>query len=135
MLKSGVGGQNGVVRLDDGVGHRRGRVNAKLELRLLAVVVGETLHEEGTETRTGSTTEGVEDEEALQARAVVSQTTDLVHDGVDELLADGVVTASICRATRPINDRKQRERTNINSQLFAASSFPEIIVSGWNSER
>jgi hypothetical protein len=38
----------------------------------------------------------VEDEEALQTRAVISQATELVHHRIDEFLADGVVTTSVC---------------------------------------
>ena len=101
MLEGGVGGQDGVVWLNDGVRHRWRGVYRELELRLLAIGRRETLQNEGTETGASSTTERVEDEEALKTRAVVRQATDLVHDGVDELLADGVVSASICRATRP----------------------------------
>ena len=95
VLKSRVGRQNGVVGLDDRAGQLRRGVHAELELGLLAVVGGEALEEEGTETRASATTEGVEDEEALEARAVVCQTADLVHRRVDELLADGVVTTGI----------------------------------------
>ena len=95
MLERRVRGENRVVRLDDRGAELRRGVHAELELGLLAVVSGEALEEEGTETRASATTEGVEDEEALEARAVVCQTADLVHRRVDELLADGVVTASI----------------------------------------
>lgn len=95
MLERGVGGENRVVRLDDGVGHRRSRVHAELQLRLLAVVGGETLENERTETRTSSTAERVEDEEALEAIAVVGQPADLVHDKVNLLLANGVVTPGV----------------------------------------
>jgi hypothetical protein len=56
-----VGGQNGVVWLDDGGRHTRCRVNGKLELALLAVLGGETLKQEGAEARAGATAEGVED--------------------------------------------------------------------------
>ena len=101
MLKRRVGRQDGVVGLDNRARQLGSGVHAELELGLLAVVVRETLHKERSETRASSTAERVEDEEALKTRAVVRQATDLVHDGVDELLADGVVSASICRATRP----------------------------------
>jgi hypothetical protein len=37
----------------------------------------------------------MEDKEALEARTVVSKTANLVHDGVNELLADGVVATGI----------------------------------------
>ena len=103
MLEGRVGRQNRVVGLDDRARELGSGVDTELKLRLLAVVVGETLHEQSTETRAGSTTERVEHEEALETRAVVRQTTDLVHDGVNQLLADGVVTASICPTTRLVN--------------------------------
>jgi hypothetical protein len=37
----------------------------------------------------------VEYEEALKTGTVVCKTTSLVHDGIDHLLPDGVMTASI----------------------------------------
>ena len=134
VLKSRVGRQNGVVGLDDRARELRGGVYTELELRLLAVVVSKTLHEESAEARAGTTAERVEDEEALQTRAVVRQTTDFVHDGVNQLLADGVVTTSIYRGTGLviIGDAAVFKRY---PQLLAASSFPEIIVSGWKRDR
>ena len=95
MLKRRVGRQDGVVGLDNRAGQLGSGVHAELELGLLAVVGGKALKEESAETRTSATTEGVEDEEALEARAVVGQTADLVHRRVDELLADGVVATGI----------------------------------------
>ena len=95
VLEGGVGGEDGVVGLDNGGGDLRGGVDAELELALLAVVDGETLHEEGTETGTGTTTEGVEDEESLKTGAVVGNTADLVENTLNQLLANGVVTTSI----------------------------------------
>ena len=95
VLEGGLGGEDGCEGLDNGGGDLRSRVDAELELALLAVVDGETLHEEGTETGTGTTTEGVEDEEALETRAVVGDVADLVEDLVNELLADGVVATGV----------------------------------------
>lgn len=95
VLEGGVGGEDGVVGLDDGGGSLGSRVDTELQLALLAIVDGETLHEESTETRTGTTTEGVEDEEALETNAVIGDAANLVEDAVDELLSDGVVTTSI----------------------------------------
>jgi hypothetical protein len=37
----------------------------------------------------------VEDEEALETGAVVGETTNLLEDVVDELLADGIVTTGV----------------------------------------
>jgi hypothetical protein len=78
VLKGGVGGEDRVVGLDDRGGDLRGGVDTELELALLAVVDGQALHKEGTETR-----------------AVVGDTADLVEDLVDQLLADRVVTTSV----------------------------------------
>lgn len=71
VLDGAVGGEHGVVRLNNGGRDTRGRVDSKLELALLSVVGGETLEEEGTETGASATTEGVEDQEALEGVAVV----------------------------------------------------------------
>ena len=68
VLQGGVGGQDRVVWLDDGGGDLWGGVDGELQLGLLAVVNGETLHQEGSETGTGTTTEGVEDQETLKNR-------------------------------------------------------------------
>ena len=38
----------------------------------------------------------MEDEEALETVTVICQAADLVHDGVDHLLAHGVVTTGVC---------------------------------------
>ena len=95
MLEGRVRSEDRVVGLNDRAGQLRRGIHAELELGLLAVVGGKALKEESAETRTSATTEGVEDEEALEARAVVGQTADLVHRRVDELLADGVVTTGI----------------------------------------
>jgi hypothetical protein len=95
VLKRGVGGENRVVRLNDGGGGLGSGIDAELELALLAVVDGEALHEKSTETRAGTTAKGVEDEETLEANAVVGNAANLVEDALDELLSDSVVTTSI----------------------------------------
>lgn len=73
VLKGGVGGQDRVVRFDDGGRYLRCRVDRELQFALLAIIDRETLHQQGTETGTGTTTEGVEYKETLQTRAVVYQ--------------------------------------------------------------
>ena len=52
--------------LDNSGGDLRRGVDAELKLGLLSVVDGETLHEERTETGTGTTTEGMVHDEALK---------------------------------------------------------------------
>merc|ERR1711937_32225 len=69
-----------------------GWVDGEAELGLLAVVDGESLEEEGTETGTGTTTDGVEDEEALETSALIGELTDSVEAEINNLLTNGVVT-------------------------------------------
>lgn len=95
MLQGGVGGQDRVVRLNHGDRCLRSRVDAELQLALLAVVDGQALHEEGAETRAGTTAERVEDQEALEAGASVGNAANLVEDAIDKLLANGVVATSV----------------------------------------
>ena len=57
----------------------RGRVDGEPELGLAAVVDGEALEEQRAEAGAGAAADGVEDEEALQARAVVGELADAVE--------------------------------------------------------
>ena len=70
-------------------------VDGELQFGFLAVVDGQTLHQQGGESGSGSSAEGVEDEEALKTGALVSQFPDSVQDKVNNLLANGVVTTSV----------------------------------------
>ncbi|KAJ6446133.1 LOW QUALITY PROTEIN: RNA recognition domain-containing protein [Purpureocillium lavendulum] len=116
VLNGAVRRQDGVVGLHNGrVGAGR-RVNGELELGLLAVLGSQTLEHESAEAGAGTTTERVEDEEALERMAVIygprtrvsgtvnwrgtverltSDTANTVHDVVDHLLANGVVASGV----------------------------------------
>lgn len=71
VLDGAVGGKDGVVGLNDGSRNPRSGVDSEFELALLAVVGRQTLEEESTEAGAGTTTERVEDKEALERVAVV----------------------------------------------------------------
>ena len=90
-----MGGQNGVVGLDNRVVQGRRGIHAEFKLGLLAIVGGEALKDEGTKSGTSSATEGVEDEEALKTGTVICEPANLVHDDVDLLLANRVVATGI----------------------------------------
>ena len=75
--------------------HLRSGVDGELQFGLLAVIHRQTLHQQGGEAGAGAATEGVEDEEALQTRALVSQLADAVQNQVHDLLANGVVTTGV----------------------------------------
>lgn len=66
ILDGAVGRQNGVVRLNDSSRDSGSRVDGELELALFAVLCSDTLEQQRTKTRTGATSEGVEDQEALK---------------------------------------------------------------------
>jgi len=127
-----VGGQDSVVRLDNGVAELGGGINAELELGFLSVIGRKTLKQESTETGTSTTTERVEDEEALETGAVIGQTPDLVHNLIDLFFSYGVVTTSVYR--HGLSEMRSR-RGPSNIQLLAASSLPVTRVSGWKRLR
>jgi hypothetical protein len=73
----------------------RGGVHREFKLGFLAIVHRETFQQQGAETRTSATTEGVEDEETLKTSTVVGKLAHTVEDRVDQFLAHSVVTTSI----------------------------------------
>lgn len=117
-----MGGENGVVGLDNGVGHCWRGVYRELELGLLAVVGREAFENEGTEPGAGSTTEGVEDEEALKTTAVVCKAADLIHHNVNHLLTHSVVTTGVCSKLVQLTSwHPKQSRTVARSILFASN--------------
>jgi hypothetical protein len=66
-----VRAQDRVVGFNDCGGDAGCGVDGEFELGFLAVVGGESLKKEGAKARSSSSTEGVEDQEALEGRAVV----------------------------------------------------------------
>jgi len=95
VLEERVGRQDVVVGFNDGSGDLGSRGDGEGQLGLAAIVDGESLQEEGAEAGASSTTSRVEDHEALETSAVISELADSVEDKVNHLLADGVVTTSI----------------------------------------
>ena len=48
-----------------------GWIDGESELGFLTIIDGKSLEEEGSETRSGTTTDGVEDEETLETCALI----------------------------------------------------------------
>jgi hypothetical protein len=88
VLQEGVGGQDGVVGLNDSSGDLGGGVDGEAELGLLAVVHRQALQQQRAQARAGTTTHSVEDQEALEAGTVVCQLSDAVQCQVNNLLAN-----------------------------------------------
>merc|ERR1711981_1333806 len=88
VLKKRVSGQDRVVWLNNSGGDLGRGVDGEAKLGLLAMVDGEPLKKERSETGAGTTTDGVEDEEALETGALVSKFPDSVEAEVDDFLTD-----------------------------------------------
>jgi len=95
VLQGGMGGQDGVVGLDNSGGDLGCGVDGEFKLGFLSVIDGETLHQQGGESGSGTSTEGVEDKESLETGALIGQLSDPVEDKVDDFLSDGVVTTGV----------------------------------------
>ena len=84
VLKEGVGGEHGVVWLNNGGGNLRGWEDGESELGFLTVIDGESLEEERSETGSGTSTDGVEDHEALETSALIGELSDSVEAEIDD---------------------------------------------------
>lgn len=95
VLEGSMCRQDRVVGLDNRSSDLGSWIDAKLQFGLLAIVDRQAFHEQSAEAGPSTTTERVEHEETLEARAIVCDTTNLVQDLINQLLADGVVTTGV----------------------------------------
>jgi len=93
VLEERVGGEDGVVRFNNGGGDLGRGVDGESELGFLTVIDGESLEEERSESGSGTSTDGVEDEETLETSALIGELSDSVEAEIDDLTSDGVVTS------------------------------------------
>jgi hypothetical protein len=93
VLKKGMSGQNGVVWLNNGGGDLWGWIDGETELGFLTIIDGKSLEKEGSETGTGSSTDGVEDKETLETCALIRELSDSIKAEINDLLTNGVVTS------------------------------------------
>ena len=70
-----------------------GWVNGETELGFLTVIDGKSLEEKRSESGTGSSTDGVEDEETLETSALIGELSDSVEAEINDLLTDGVMSS------------------------------------------
>merc|ERR1740121_2261741 len=73
-------------------GEHGGRVDLEADLGLLAVVDGNSLKDERSETGSGTTSNGVVDDESLDVLGVVNKFSESVVNLVEDLLSHGVVS-------------------------------------------
>jgi hypothetical protein len=93
MFKEGVSGQDGVVGFNDGSGDLGRRIDGESELGLLTIIDGESFEEERSETRSSTTSDGVEDHETLETSTVISELSDSVKGKINDFFTNGVVTS------------------------------------------
>mmetsp|Transcript_3385 Transcript_3385/g.6783 ORF Transcript_3385/g.6783 Transcript_3385/m.6783 type:complete len:287 (+) Transcript_3385:607-1467(+) len=95
VLEESMSGKYRVVRFHDGRRDSgRGR-HGKGKLGFAAVIDTQTFEQERAETRAGTTTRRVKDEESLQAGAIIRQLADAIQDEIDNFLAGRVVSAGV----------------------------------------
>ena len=88
VLQKGMGRKHRVVRFHHRRRHLGRRRHRERQLRLTSIIHRKPLEEERTKSRSRTTTSGVEDEETLEASAVVSQLTNPVEDKIDDFLQE-----------------------------------------------
>ena len=93
VLQKGVSGEHGVVWLNNGSGDLWGWVDGETELGFLTVIDGKSLEEERSKSGTGSSTDGVEDEETLETSALIGKLSDSVEAEIDDFLTNGVMSS------------------------------------------
>ena len=93
VLQKGVSGEHGVVWLDNGGGDLWGWVDGETELGFLTVINGKSLEEKGSESGTGSSTDGVEDEETLKTSALIGKFSDSIEAEIDDFFTNGVMSS------------------------------------------
>ena len=93
VLKKRVSGEDGVVWLNNSGGNLWGWVDGETELGLLSVIDGKSLEKERSETGSGTSTNGVEDEETLETSALIRELSDSVKAEINYLLTNGVMSS------------------------------------------
>merc|ERR1712054_10774 len=93
VLKEGVSGKDGVVWLNNGSGDLWGWIDGESELGFLTIIDGKSLEEEGTETGSSSSTDGVEDEETLETSALIRELSDSIKAEINDFFTNGVMSS------------------------------------------
>ncbi|OQS04464.1 hypothetical protein THRCLA_03304 [Thraustotheca clavata] len=95
VFQEGVGSQDGVVWFNNSSGDLWGWVDGETKLGFTAIVDRQAFKQEGTQTRTSTTTNSIEHHETLETSAAISKLAYTVQNGIDNFLTNGVVTTSI----------------------------------------
>ena len=88
-----MSGEDGVVWFDNSGGDLWGWIDGETEFGFLTVIDGKSLEKEGSETGTGSSTDGVEDEETLETGALVGKLSDSIEAEINDFFTNGVMSS------------------------------------------
>jgi len=95
VLQSGVGGQNGVVWLNNSGGDLWSWVDGKFQFGFLSIINRQSFHQQTGETRSGTATKGVEDEKTLETGALISEFSGSIKDQIDQFFTNGVMASGV----------------------------------------
>merc|ERR1719150_531884 len=126
VIQQPMGGEHGVVGLHDTGGDLGGGVDLESNLGLLAVVNGNALEDERAKSGSGTTSDGVVDDESLDVLGVVNELAQAVVHLVEDLLSDGVVSTS--EVVRGIFLSVQEE---LGVEHLGVSSGSDIVDDSW----
>ena len=143
VLQKGVSGEHGVVWLYNSGGNLWGWVDGETELGFLTVVNGKSLEEERSETGSGTSTDGVEDEETLETCALIRELSDSIKAEINDFFTNGVMSSgevvgsifftgdellgmvklSVCSCSSLIKNRWLQINKDCSWNKFAITSF------------
>jgi hypothetical protein len=93
MFEKGMSSKDGVVWLNNGGGNLWGWIDGESELGFLTIIDGKSLEKEGSETGTGSSTDGVEDKETLESGTLIGKLSDSIEAEIDDFFTNGVMSS------------------------------------------
>jgi hypothetical protein len=93
VFEKGVGRKNGVVRFNNSGGDLRGRIDGESDFGFFTIIDGESFQKERSESRSGSSSNRVEDTESLESGTLVGEFSDSIETEIDDFFSDGVVSS------------------------------------------
>jgi len=150
VLEKRVSGEDGVVWFNNSGRDLWGWIDGETEFGFLTVIDRESLKEEGTETGSSTTTDGVENEETLKTSTLISEFSDSVKTEIDNFFTNGVMASSkvvssifftrdqlfwmeelsVSTSSDFINDSWFEIKEDTSWDMFTSTSFTEESVEG-----
>ena len=91
MFKQRVHTQDAVIRFDNSGGDLRASPDSETNLRLFTIIDGKSFQHQASQTRSGTSSDSVEDDKSLESSTIVSQLTDSVKNKVDNFFPNCIM--------------------------------------------